>query len=118
VIGQEGRVLLLHSASPVWVGESSTNGGGVRRGVRWSGSRINCQDQSVDRSKNAGGVPGHHRVDVPGVAVDGNRVVHRWLGAVCLDVGGRGRGRLTVVIDDGGVGEAHRARRRARVGRC
>jgi hypothetical protein len=66
-------------------------------------------------SKNAGGAPGHHRVDVPGVAVDGDRVVHRWLGAVGRDVGGRGRGRLAVSRD---VGEAHRARRRARVSRC
>jgi hypothetical protein len=117
VVGQEGLVL-LHSASLVWVGESGTNGGGDRGGVRWSGSRISCQDQPVDRSKNAGGALGHHRVDVSGVAVDGDRVVHRWLGAVCLDVGGRGCGRLAAVIDDGGVGEAHRARRRAQVGRC
>jgi hypothetical protein len=57
-------------------------------------------------------------VDVPGVAVDGDRVVHRWLGAVCRDVGGRGRGRLAAVIDDGEVSEAHWARRRARVSRC
>jgi hypothetical protein len=76
VVGQEGRVLLLHSASPVWVGESGTNGGGDWGGVRWSGSRISCQDQLVNRSKNAGGAPGHHRVDVPRVAVDGDRVVH------------------------------------------
>jgi hypothetical protein len=117
VVGQEGRVLLLHSASPVWVGEGGANGGGDRGGVRWSGSRISCQDQPVDRSKNTGGAPGHHRVDVPGVAVDGDRVVHRWLEAVCRDVGGRGRGRLAAVIDDGGVGEPHRARRRARVSR-
>jgi hypothetical protein len=50
-------------------------------------------------------------VDVPGVAVDGDRVV-------CRDVRDRGRGRLAVVIDDGGVSEAHWARRRARVSRC
>jgi hypothetical protein len=118
VVGQEGRVLLLHSASPVWVGESVANGGGDRGGLRWSGSRISCQDQPVDRSKNADGLPGHHRVDVPGVAVDGDRVVHQWFGAVCRDVGGRRRGRLAAVIDDDGVGEAHRARRRARVSRC
>jgi hypothetical protein len=88
VVGQEGRVL-LHSSSPVWVGESGANGGGDRGGIRWNGSRINCQDQPVDRPKNASGAPGHHRVDVPGVTVDGDRVVHRWLGAVCRDVGGR-----------------------------
>jgi hypothetical protein len=50
VVGQEGRVL-LHSASPVWVGESGTNGGWDRGGVRWSDSRISCQDQPVDRSR-------------------------------------------------------------------
>jgi hypothetical protein len=107
VVGQEGRVLLLYSASPVGVDESGANRGGDRGGIRWSGSRISCQDQPVDRSKNAGGAPGHHRVDVPGVAVDGDRVVHRWLGAIGRDVGGRGRGRLAAVIDDDGVGEAH-----------
>jgi hypothetical protein len=102
----------------VWVGESSANGGGDRGGVQWSGSRISCQDQPVDRSKNISGAPSHHWVDVPGVAVDGDRVVHWWLGAVCRDIGGRGRDRLAVVIDDGGVREAHWARRRARVSRC
>jgi hypothetical protein len=117
VVGQEGRVLLLHSAAPVWVGESGANGGGHQGGVRWSGSRISCQDQPVDRSKNVGSAPGHHRVDVPGVMVDGDQVVHRWLRVVCRDVGGRGRGRLVAVIDDDGVGEAHRTRRRAQVSR-
>jgi hypothetical protein len=73
VVGQEGHVLLLHSASPVWVSESGTNGGGDRGGVRWSGGRISCQDQPVDRLKDAGGAPGHHRVDVPGVTVDATR---------------------------------------------
>jgi hypothetical protein len=34
------------------------------------------QDQPVDGAKNASGVPSHHRVDVPGVAVDGDRVAH------------------------------------------
>jgi len=62
---------------------------------------------------HAGGTPGHHRVDVAGVSVDGDRVVHRWLGAVCRDVGGRGRGRLAAVIDDSRVSEAGRVRRQA-----
>jgi hypothetical protein len=118
VVGQEGRVLLLHSVSLVWVGESGVNGGGDRGGVRWSGSRISCQDQPIDRSKNTSGALGHIRVDVPGVAVDGDRVVYRWLGVVCWTIGGHERGRLTAVVDDGEVGEAHRARRRARVSRC
>jgi hypothetical protein len=75
VVGQEGRVLLLHSASLVWVGESGANRGGDQGGVRRSGSRISCQDQPVDRSKNAGGAPCHHRVDVPSFTVDGNWVI-------------------------------------------
>jgi hypothetical protein len=102
----------------VWVGESGANRGGNRGGIWWSGSRISCQDQPVDRSKNAGDTPGHHRVDVPGVTMDVDRVIHRWLRVVCRDVGGRGRGRLATVIYDGGVSEAHRARRRAQVSRC
>jgi hypothetical protein len=118
VVGQEGRVLLLHSSSLVGVGESGVNRGGDRRGIWWGRSRISSQDQPVDRSKNAGGAPGHHRVDVPEITVDGDWVVHRWLGAVGRDVGGRGRGQLATVIDDGGVGEAHRARQWARVSRC
>jgi hypothetical protein len=117
VVGQEGRVLLLHSASPVWVSESGANEGD-QGGVWWSGSRISCQDQPVDRTKNASGAPGDHRVDVPGVAVDGDRVVHRWLEAVYRDVGGHGRGRLAAVRDDDEVGEAYWAHRRARVRRC
>jgi hypothetical protein len=118
VVGQEGHVLLLHNASLVWVGVSDANGGGDLGGIRWSGSRISCQDQLVDGSKNTGDAPGHHRVDVPGVAVDGDWVIHWWLGVVYRDVGGRGRGRLAAVKDDDRVGEAHRARRRARVSRC
>jgi hypothetical protein len=50
--------------------------------------------------------------------VDGDWVVHGWLRAVCQNIGGHRRGRLAAVIDDGRVGEAHRARRWARVSRC
>jgi hypothetical protein len=53
-----------------------------------------------------------------GVTTDGDRVVHRRLRTGCLDAGGRRLVRLAVVIDDGGVDKAGRARRRARVQRC
>jgi hypothetical protein len=117
VVGQEGRILLLHSTTPMWVGEGSANGGGHRECVRRSAGRIRCQDQPVDGAKNTSGAPSHHRVDVPGVAVDGDRVVHRRLGAGRRNVGSGGYGWLAAVIDDGGVSKAGRARRRARVGR-
>jgi hypothetical protein len=52
-------------------------------------------------------------VDVPEVAVDGDRVIHRQRRAGRRDVGGHGRGRLVTVIDDGEVDIASCARRRA-----
>jgi hypothetical protein len=116
VVGQQSRVL-LHSTTPVWVGEGGVNGGG-RGGVRRSVGRISGQNQSVDGAKNADGASSHHRVDVPGVAVDGDRVVHRRLRADRRDVGGHGRGRLTAVIDGGGFGKASHARRWTRVSGC
>jgi hypothetical protein len=116
VVGQEGRVLLLHSTTPMWVSEGSANGGGHRGSVGWSAGRISCQDQPVDGAKNASSAPSYHRVDVSGVAVDGDRVVYRRLGADRQNIESGGCGRLAVVIDDGGVGEAGRARRRARAG--
>ena len=45
------------------------------------------QDQPVNGVENAGCATSRHRVDVPGVTVDGNRVVHRR-----LDAGQRGIG--------------------------
>jgi hypothetical protein len=39
-------------------------------------------------------------VDVPGVVVDGDRMVHRRLGAGRRDVGSRWHGRLAAVIED------------------
>jgi hypothetical protein len=98
VVGQQGRV--LHSATPVGVGEGGANGGGDRGRARRSVSR---QDQPVDGAENAGCTVSHHRVDVPGVAVDGNRVVHGrrcgpagrqepWEGPA-RDGGRRGQGR-------------------------
>jgi hypothetical protein len=116
VVGQEGRVLLLHSTTPMWVGEGSANGGGHRGSVGWSVGRSSCQDQPVDGAENASGAPSHHRVDVPRVAVDGDRVVYGRLGANRRNVESGGYGRLAVVIDDSGVGEAGHARRRDRVG--
>jgi hypothetical protein len=115
VVGQEGRVLHFHSTTPMWVGEGSANGGGHRGSVGWSAGRSSCQDQSLDGAENASSAPSHHQVDVPGVAVDGDREVYGRLGANCRNVESGGYGRLAAVIDDGGVGEAGRARRRARV---
>jgi hypothetical protein len=40
VVGHEGRVLLLHSTTLMWVGEGSANGGGHRASVGWSAGRI------------------------------------------------------------------------------
>jgi hypothetical protein len=105
VVGQEGRVLLRHSTTPMWVSEGSANGGGHRGCVGWSGGCISSEDQPVDGAKSASGAPSHHQVNVPGVTVDGDRVVHRWLGADRRNI----RGRLAAVIDDGGVDEAGRA---------
>jgi hypothetical protein len=76
VVGQQGRVLFLHSTTLVWVGEGGANEGGDQGGVQRSGNRISGQNQLVDRAENAGGTPSHHRVDVPGVAVNGDRVSH------------------------------------------
>jgi hypothetical protein len=72
----------------------------------------------ISRSTGTGGASSHNRVDVLEVALNGDRVVHRRLRAGHRDVGGRGRGRLAAVIDDGGVGEAGHARRRAWVRGC
>jgi hypothetical protein len=56
--------------------------------------------------ENADAASSNHRVDVSGVVVDGDRVVHRRLGADNWDVGSHGHGLLAAVIDDGVVGEA------------
>jgi hypothetical protein len=56
-------------------------------------------------------------VDVPGVAVNGDRVVHGRLGAGQRGVGSRGRAPLAAVVDEGGVVKASHARRRGRVSR-
>jgi hypothetical protein len=99
----------------VLVSEGGANGVGDRGGVRRSGSRVSGQNQPIDGAENAGGAPSHHRVDVPGVTVNGDRVVQRRLGAGRRDVGGREHGRLTAVIDNDRVGETSCARRWARV---
>jgi hypothetical protein len=65
--------------------------------------------------ENAGAASSNHRVDVSGVVVDGDRVVHRRLGADSWDVGSHRHGLLAAVIDDGVVGEATHTCRRARV---
>jgi hypothetical protein len=51
-------------------------------------------------------------VDVPGVTVDGDRVVHMRLGAGQWGVGIRGRGPLTTMVDESRVDEVRNARRR------
>jgi hypothetical protein len=103
VVGQQGHVL-LHGPTPVRVDEGGANGGGDQGGVRWSSGRISGQDQPVDWPKNTGGTTSHHRLNVSGVAVNGDRVVHRRLR-------GRRRGQATTMINDGGVGESGLARR-------
>jgi hypothetical protein len=57
------------------------SGGADWGGARRSGSPISRQDQPVDVAENAGYTASNHRVDMPGVAVDGDRVVHKRLGA-------------------------------------
>jgi hypothetical protein len=97
----------------VVVGECSANGGGDRGDVRRSGSRISRQNQPIDRAENVGCAMSHHQVDVPGVAMDGDRVVHRRLGGGQQGIGSQGHGPIAAVVDDGGVAEAICARRRA-----
>jgi hypothetical protein len=109
VVGQQGRVLLLHGPTSVRVGEGSANGGGDRGGVRWSSGHVSGQDQPVYWPKNIGGAASHHGVNVSGVAVNGDRVVHRRLG-------GHRHGWPAAMINDDGVGESGHARRGAGVG--
>jgi hypothetical protein len=110
VVGQQGRVLLLHSVTPVEVSEGSTNGGEDRGGVRRSGSRVSRQDQTVGEAENASCAASQYRVDVPGVTVDGDWMVHERLGADRQGIGRRGSGPLAEVVDEGGVNEASHAR--------
>jgi hypothetical protein len=104
VVGQQGRVL-LHSATPVRVGEGCPNGGGDRGGVRRSDSRVSRQDQLVNGAENAGCAVSHHRV------------VHGMLGAGQRGVGSQGSGSLVAVVVEGRFGDASRARRRGWVSR-
>jgi hypothetical protein len=96
----------------VGVGEGGENVGGDRGGARRGGSRVSRQDQPNDGAKNVGCVASHHQVDVPGVATDVDRVVHRKLGAGRWGIERQGCGPLAAVVDEGGVGEANHARRR------
>jgi hypothetical protein len=113
VVDQQGHVLLLHSTTPVWVSEGGANGED-RGGIQRSGV-ISGQNQPIDGAKNIGDAPSHHQVDVPGVEVDGDRVIHRQLRAGRQDVGCHERGRLASVVDDDGVDKASRARRQGHV---
>jgi hypothetical protein len=76
VVGQQGHILLLHSPTPVWVSQGGAYGGGDRGGVRWSSGRIGDQNKPVDRPKDPGNATSHHRMDVHGVVVNGDRVVN------------------------------------------
>jgi hypothetical protein len=89
--------------------------GGDQGGAQRVGSRVSRQDQLVNAAENVGCAASHHRVDVPGVAVDGDRVVHKRLDTGQRGVGSRGRGSLAAVVDEAGVGKTSCARRRGRV---
>jgi hypothetical protein len=126
VVGQKGRVLLLHDPTPVGVSKGGANGGGDQGGVRWSSGRVSGQDQPVDWLKDVGGATSHHRMNVPRITVNDNRVVHRRFRARLQDSGNqgacrgarvrgrRGRGAPATVIYEGGVNEASPARGRGR----
>lgn len=97
--GQHGRVL-LRGATPVRINESDANGGGNRGGVRRS---LDHEYQTVDGTENVGGATSRHQVDVAGITVDGDWVVHQ--GLVQERAGGlvgRGSGSLTTMLDEGG----------------
>jgi hypothetical protein len=115
VVDQQSRVL-LHSVTSMGAGEGGANGGGNRGGIQRSGSRVVCQDQPVDGAENVGCAASHHRVDVPGVAVDGDRVARRRLGVGRRVIRSRGRGQLPAVVDEGRVSEASHVHRRCRFG--
>jgi hypothetical protein len=106
VVGQQGHVL-LQSATSVGVGKGRTkrgDWGGVRRSV-------SCQNQQVDGAENASCVASHHQVDVLGVAMDGERVVH---GEAWCGLAGRREPRSgppAAAVDEVRVSEAGRARR-------
>jgi hypothetical protein len=106
VVGQQGRVLLLHGLTLVRVSEGGANGGRDWGGVRWSSGRVSDQDQPIDGPKKTGGVMSHHGVNVSRFALNGDRVVHRRLG-------GRRHGWPAVMINNDGVGEFGHAHRGA-----
>jgi hypothetical protein len=122
-------VLLLHGPTLVWVSEGGANEGGDRGGVWWSSGRISGQNQPVNWPNDTCSASSHHRVDVLGVVVNGDRVVHRRLRASRRDGGvgesdrarrgaqvrgRRGRSAPAAVVDEGRVSEASLARRRGR----
>jgi hypothetical protein len=57
---------------------------------------------AVDMLKDTIGSLGNHRVDVFGVPVEGNRVIHRWIDAR----GSRCIGLTTPLVDVNGICEA------------
>jgi hypothetical protein len=88
-------LILLHSVLLVGVGERTTDRGRLR-GERQRGGRENMS--------------GHHRVDVPRVPVEGNKVIHRRR----LASGSQSIGPAMSLVDVNGVREV---RQRGRFGR-
>lgn len=58
----------------------------------------------VDRPENTGDPSGNHRMDVPGVPMEGNRVIHRWI----LERGSQGIVLTTLLVDVNRVREVQR----------
>lgn len=81
-------LILLHSAPPVEVSKRATKRGQLGKESRTGGRR---EDQAVDRPEDTSSPPGNHRVDVLGVSVEGNRVIHWWR----LARGSRGTSRCS-----------------------
>jgi hypothetical protein len=84
----------LHSAPLVGIGEHTTDRGQL----------------GGERRRGHENISGHHRVDVPRVPVEGNRVIHRRR----LASGSRSIGPAMSLVDMNGVREA---RQRGRLGR-
>jgi hypothetical protein len=109
----------------VWLAKRATYSSSIARRQCGSARAVRTEEGTgeasggvldVSAAKNASGAPSHHRVDVSGVAVDGDRVVYGRLGTDRRNVECGGCGWLAVVIDDDGVGKAGHAHRWARVG--
>jgi hypothetical protein len=65
----------------VRVSEGFANRGGDWGGVWHSSGHISGQDQPVDGPEDTGDAASHHWVNVPGITVNGDRVVNQRLRA-------------------------------------